>query len=396
MPWQPGGMRRDRTDPIRRLEPDIRRIASARLTDRDDIDDVVQETLTRLYEVRDRLELATLTSYAAITARNLAISMQRDRAVAERRAPGLFDPSAPADPEEHAVRSEEHDALVAALSALREEERRALVEHDALEVPTAAIAERQATTPGTMATRLARARARVRVEFLFAYRRLRPTSPECRPVLYALATGEKRRQRELKAGDHIARCDVCAQLVEPLSRRSRKLAALAPFALVGKRLRSVGRAARAHPVASAGAGIVAVAAAVALTASLPDSQPTAARATLSVDGTKAMPIPKHFAWGDHEGDAVRAQGAPVHSVPHDEGLWLGLNGRERVWVELEVSGESGPRVRAGAKVWFRGRLVRNEDAWLRGLGLSPRDGLGLLRRQGFHIVVRAQGLRTSS
>lgn len=381
-----------RSERIARLEGVIRRIASGRLDDPHDVDDVVQETLTRLLEAEERLELRTLAAYAVVTTRNVVTSLQRRGATADKHAPQLVDPSSPLDPQDVALQSEEHEALVVALAGLEAEERKALVDHEVLEVPTAAIAKEQGRTPGATATRLARVRARTRVDFLLAYRRLPPVSERCRPVLYAVAAGEKRRQQELNAAEHIEACPVCSQLVEPLTRKSRRLAAFGPLAAAGEAARRAGRGVRSHPAASVAAGATAVAVvAVLVWPSPPRTQPEPR--PLTIGGVGALPLPDDFRWDRHEGATAVATGAPVESVPHDEGFWVGIGGSQRVWVELEVAGaESGPRIRPGGRVWFKGRLVRHSGDWVRSLGLSRGDGVRLLRSQGFHIVVREQHL----
>ncbi len=217
-------MSASRHERIRSLEPEIRRIASTRLSDPHQVDEVVQETLTRLFEAQHRLAPRTLASYAVVTARNLITSMERARSLERKHAPGLIDATAPDDPQEVTVRTEEHRALLAALESLTPAERSALVDRDLHEIPTADIADRHDTTPGAAATRIARARARTRVEFLLAYRRAHLPTRKCRPVLYSIAAGDQRRQTELDAAQHVDECGPCRELIKPLVSKSRRLA----------------------------------------------------------------------------------------------------------------------------------------------------------------------------
>ena len=156
--------------------------------------------------------------------------------------------------------------MVAGLAALREEDRRLLLDHEVAGIGTGKLAAEHGTSPGAVAARLARARARLRVEHLLALRGLRPPTPRCRPVLDALSLGDRRRQEALGAAEHLLDCATCAGLAEPLLTRRRALTGLAPVALL---LALPGRAwswARANPVpATAGtAGVTAVAVAVAV------------------------------------------------------------------------------------------------------------------------------------
>ena len=383
-------------DPIVALEPLVRRIAANRLSSRDDIDDVVQETLTRLLEARPRLELRTLASYAVVTTRHLVTSLQRRREIAERHAPKTFDPRAPLDPEERVLQLEEQRALLSGLARLREGERDALIERDVLDASTAEVAAKESTTPGAAATRLTRARARLRVEYLLAFRGLRDLpAPRCRSVLYALAAGDKARQVSLAAGDHIDECSSCASVVGPLIARSRRLAALAPFGVVTG---WIGRQIKAHPAHATvgGATAVAVAAVVALTFVEPAAPPKDAPAwVLLIGGEKGLPLPPDFAWRTHVNDSVIARGAPVESVPLDEGFWIGTSNRNRLFAVITGGGESPVHVSATHRVWFRGRLIKNRAGSLHRLIPRMSEGEGLLRRQGHHIVVKVEDLRTS-
>jgi serine/threonine-protein kinase RsbT len=62
------------------------------------------------------------------------------------------------------------------------------------------------------------------VEFLLALEQSEPPTARCRPVLLALSAGDRRRQRDLDAGQHLLSCDWCARLSEPLLDRRRTAA----------------------------------------------------------------------------------------------------------------------------------------------------------------------------
>jgi anti-sigma regulatory factor (Ser/Thr protein kinase) len=44
----------------------------------------------------------------------------------------------------------------------------------------------------------------------------------CRPVLLALSSGDRRRQREVDAGRHLLECELCARLSQPLLERGQQ------------------------------------------------------------------------------------------------------------------------------------------------------------------------------
>ncbi len=79
-----------------------------------------------------------------------------------------------------------------------------------------------------MAAQLARARARMRVEYVLVLRGVELPSDSCRSVLLALSIGDQRRQKALDAGSHLLSCATCAELSEPLLARKRVLVGLLP------------------------------------------------------------------------------------------------------------------------------------------------------------------------
>ncbi|MFL6129268.1 MAG: sigma-70 family RNA polymerase sigma factor, partial [Mycobacteriales bacterium] len=233
----------------------VRRVVAGRLTAGNgghaDVEDVVQETLARVWEARWRLERAALLAYGVVVARNLVTSAERQQAMLDRHAHRLVEPPADADPVLDVLAGEERAALVAALGGLRDEDRRLLVEHEVHGVDTGRIAAVQQVSPGAVAARLARARARLRVEHLLVLRRVTLPTPRCRGVLDAISLGDRRRQRSLLAAEHLLGCPTCAELAEPLLTRRRSLTVLAPVLLLPAKLWAW---ARANPLpASAGA-----------------------------------------------------------------------------------------------------------------------------------------------
>jgi RNA polymerase sigma factor (sigma-70 family) len=313
------------------LIPTLRRIAEVRLSDADTIEDVVQETATRLMEVRGRLLPSSIAAYGAITVRNLILSLERDEERRRRHGPRLLDLSGPPLPEEVALREEERKAIQTALAHLSSRDRELLIAHEVRGATTANLAREERTTPGAIATRLARVRARMRLDYLLALRRVQLPTSRCRPVLLALSSGDKRRQVTTGASEHLLDCRTCAFLGSPLLRRRRPIAAVLPLLAPSKSLARYLRIHQHQALTVGGAGVAAavVIAVVVNNGSRPPEGPfvvqerrMSARAVASAD--------------DYAGLRVVARGVRVLSVPSDEGFWVGTE-RDRVWVQLKTS-----------------------------------------------------------
>ena len=205
--------------PIVDLVPLVRRVVAARVRDPHLVDDLVQETLVRVMAARARVEADTLAPYAAVTARNLVASVVRSDNRARRMAHLLVDADISERPEDGVLRQEEKAAVTAALRRLSPAEREMLLAHEVHGQDTATLAATKRSTPGAIAARLSRTRAKLRVEYLLAHERAEPPTDRCRPVLLAFSAGDRRRQRELDAGGHLMSCDFCARLSGPLFDR---------------------------------------------------------------------------------------------------------------------------------------------------------------------------------
>jgi len=202
------------------LLPVVRRVVAARLRDAHLVDDLVQETLARIMGARARLEQEALVPYAIVTARNLIAShlqrQERDR----NKAHLLADAGGPPTPEDEVLVEERRSLLGEALQRLPERERDLLVAHEVEGTDTATLAAGHDSTPGAIAAQLSRSRAKLRVEVLTAQAGPPPTD-RCRPVLIALSSGERRRQRQLDCAGHLLECDYCGGLgPELLDRRT--------------------------------------------------------------------------------------------------------------------------------------------------------------------------------
>jgi RNA polymerase sigma factor (sigma-70 family) len=202
------------------LAPLLRRVIGARVRDGQVVEDLVQETLTRVMATRQRLEPRTLAPYAVVTARNLTRSLASSQDRSRRHAHRLIDLREPVLPEEEALRREERRAITTALAKLSRHDQEALVAHEVEGLDTTTLAATRDSTPGAVAAQLSRARARLRVEYLLELEQAEPPTARCRPVLLALSAGDRRRQRDLDAGGMEAP-------MAPLATSNRKLTSAA-------------------------------------------------------------------------------------------------------------------------------------------------------------------------
>jgi RNA polymerase sigma factor (sigma-70 family) len=194
------------------LVPVVRRVVAARVRDQQLVDDLVQETLLRVMSARTRVEADTLAPYAVITARNLVASVARRDQSARRVAHLLVEDAVEDHPDDGLLREETRATVELALRRLAGPEREMLMAHEIAGEDTATLAARAGSTPGAIAARLSRTRAKLRVEYLLTRDNVEPPTDLCRPVLLALSAGDRRRQHELDAGGHLMACETCARL----------------------------------------------------------------------------------------------------------------------------------------------------------------------------------------
>lgn len=379
------------------VEPVIRRVIAARTANAADVDDLVQDCLERLLVAHQRLAPEAVLPYAVVTARNLVSSNARTAMRRAAAAPRLHDASEPDRPEEVLLAGEARRAMTAALARLSDAERQDLLAYHGL-----GGAESAATPParGALRVRMARTRAKLRLEYLLAYRHLELPTPQCRGVLLAISAGDTRRQRQLDMGQHLLDCETCATLSEPLDRRSVALTAIAiPGALVAW----LARQTRAHPVhtaagVAAGSAVVAAAAVLApriaapeqhaqasASASSPAPRPAAVISNLSIGGRPVSDATAGRSIRSMIGEHASASGAVVVAAVTRNGFWIG-SVRGRIWVEL--TGPLRPlRVGAGDRVRFGGTVVGNSQSFPSQVGLTSRSDADLLTRQGAHLAV---------
>lgn len=217
-----GGGARATGEDLTRLLAIVRRVVGARVGSHPAAEDLVQETLTRVLAASPSVDPGLLESYAIVTAKNLVASMWRDDDRKRRNQHRAADLRVPDSPEAQALVGEERSAMTSALERLDEHERDLLIEHELRGTDTRTIAHEQGTTPGAVAARLSRSRARLRVEYVLGLDSGEPPTDRCRPVLLSLSAADRRRQRELDAAAHLFSCDFCGRLSEPLLARGQQ------------------------------------------------------------------------------------------------------------------------------------------------------------------------------
>ncbi|NYJ07516.1 sigma-70 family RNA polymerase sigma factor [Petropleomorpha daqingensis] len=203
------------------LIPIVRRIVAARVADRATADDLVQETLARVLGAVGRIEAGMLEPYAIVTARNVVASMWREQDRQRRHQHRVVDLRPSEAPDEDLLAQEDRAAMAEALTRLSDRERDTLLAHEVSGQDTRSLARELGSTAGAVAAQLNRTRARLRVEYLLAAERVEPDTERCRPVLLAISSGDRRRQREVDAARHLLECELCARLSEPLMGRGR-------------------------------------------------------------------------------------------------------------------------------------------------------------------------------
>lgn len=357
-----------------------------------DLEDVVQEVMTRLLENRSRLERAAWAPYALVSARNLLLDRDRAGRIRHRHRHRLHAPDLTASAEEQVLTQEEHTAMRRALTTLPPELGDLLEQrYGTDEVPTRSLAP-------AAAARLARARARLRVAYLLEHTGLALPTHRCRPVLEAVSSADTRRQERLGAARHLSACRVCATYAPVLLGRQRALAALHPLAWVGVAFGSLWGATRRQPVRTTAA--VTTAAAVAVAGTLVLAGP-ADRAVVAAPAgqvaTAPSPVPRARSPLPLDGSVpaagpVQVSDVVVQAVPADEGFWVGDGPGRRLWVRLVGAGESAAAVRAGDRVAFSGRVVPLPPGYVDRAGITAAEGREELRALQVYVEVPRAGL----
>jgi serine/threonine-protein kinase RsbT len=207
---------------VESLLPIARRVIRARVDNPVVAEDLVQETMTRVLAAASRVQPSMMEPYVIATARNVVISLWKKEDRQRRNQHRMLDLVPVDGPDRHVEVEEDRIAISRALARLTEKDRALLLAHEVTGEDTRTLADELGSTPGAVAAQLNRSRARLRVEYLLAVENADPRSSLCRPVLLALSSGDRRRQRDLDANRHLLDCSLCARLSEPLLRRGQR------------------------------------------------------------------------------------------------------------------------------------------------------------------------------
>jgi RNA polymerase sigma factor (sigma-70 family) len=390
-------------DDVLAVEPVIRRVVASRIDNPNDVDDLVHDCMERLLKARLRLAPESVLPVGVVAAQNLVIS--RARATTRRLAGAhrLADLGHFPSPEDEVLAGEARQAVVAALAQLPERERRDLLAYEELGAERVAAASGQSA--GAMRVRMARTRAKLRLEYLLAFRHVELPTPVCERVLLAISGGDTRRQRALGAGEHLLDCATCAALSEPLEQRSLGLTAVSfPLAAAGW----VAGKARTHPITTAagtvGAAVGAIVAASLLASTPASHHPIAQRPPVTTIAAPTAPpltgvspvvpavtvagvlVHPDASFRSETGRAVQAEDASVQSVVTHNGFWVGTSSSIRVWVEL-VGPLEPLHIVAGDEVRFTGTVTANPPTYPQTVGVTAAAGAALLTKEGAHIDV---------
>ncbi|MEP6695886.1 MAG: hypothetical protein ABJA34_03300 [Pseudonocardiales bacterium] len=359
------------------VEP-VRRVTLARVRDSDRADDratdvvdeVVQETLARTLAVRHRLDRRAVTPYALSVARNLLASEHREQAMYDRHAPRLFEREEVGPEGDDLVQGRaEAAALNAALLGLSVQGRRLVCAKEVEGRDLKALAAETGSSPQALAARMARLRARLRVDYLLNLRGITLPTERCHDVLVGLSLGEVRRRRA--ASEHLRTCAECAELAGTVESRRRPVAGLLPIGFLVGWWAGLRRWVARHPWQAAGAAAAAVAMSVAV--------------AMALAAHHSAPAPTPVALQSPRSDVVTVH-ARVLAVPADEGFWIGSSDG-RVWVQMIGAGESAQQIRPGLTVTFTGRRVAHGPGYAASVGLPSGPDATALDAQPSHLEV---------
>ena len=349
----------DQDGEVADLIPMLRRIVGARVGHHPAAEDLVQETLVRVLAARERIEPGMVEPYAIATVRNLMATMWRQEDRERRNRHRAHDPAEPEQGEDVVIASEETAAIARAVQRLDDRERRILLAHEVGGEPTRALAEESGSTAGAVAAQLKRTRARLRVEYLLALENVEPPSDQCRPVLLALSSADRRRQREVDAAGHLLGCDLCARLSGPLLDRGpvrddeRQITIAGDPDIVTAR-----QAAREMAVRAGFSGTELTLLATAVSEVARNIVRFADHGTITVELLRE-PRPGIRVVARDTGPGIPdVEQALADGYSTDEGLGLGLPGARRLVDEFDIASEKGRGTTVVLTKWFDRKKAR--------------------------------------
>jgi RNA polymerase sigma factor (sigma-70 family) len=349
----------DRDGEVAALIPMLRRIVGAKVGHHPAAEDLVQETLVRVLAARDRIEPGMVEPYAIATVRNLMATMWRQEDRERRNRHRVHDPGEPEQGDDVVIASEESAAIARAVQRLDDRERRILLAHEVDGEATRALAEESGSTAGAVAAQLKRTRARLRVEYLLALEDVEPPTDRCRPVLLALSSADRRRQREVDAAGHLLECELCSRLSGPLLDRAPvrddelRVSVTGDSDIVASR-----QAAREIAVRAGFTGTELTLLATAVSEVARNIVRFADHGTITVELLQE-PRPGIRVIARDTGPGIAdVERAMADGYSTDEGLGLGLPGARRLVDEFDIASEPGRGTTVVLTKWFDRKKAR--------------------------------------
>ncbi|HET7821826.1 MAG TPA: sigma-70 family RNA polymerase sigma factor [Ornithinibacter sp.] len=341
------------------LIPMLRRIVAARIGQHPAAEDLVQETLLRVLAARDRIEPGMVEPYAIATVRNLMATMWRQEDRDRRNRHRVHDPGEPEQGDDVVIASEESAAIAQAVQRLDDRERRILLAHEVDGEATRTLAEESGSTAGAVAAQLKRTRARLRVEYLLALENIEPPTDRCRPVLLALSSADRRRQREVDAAGHLLDCELCSRLSGPLLDRAPVRDDELQVNVTGDSdIVAARQAAREIAVRAGFAGTELTLLATAVSEVARNIVRFADHGTITVELLQA-PRPGIRVIARDTGPGIAdVERAMADGYSTDEGLGLGLPGARRLVDEFDIASEPGHGTTVVLTTWFDRKKAR--------------------------------------
>src|SRR4051794_31221294 len=136
-----------RDDDVVAIAAAVRRFATAALGDHDDVEDVTQETVTRLIDNRWRIDRRAAPGDAIGPARSWRAGRTGGAELAQRHQHRLHEPAPEPDPADVVLASEAETALAAAFTRLEERDQGLLNAHHVEGLSVAQIARLHSSTP---------------------------------------------------------------------------------------------------------------------------------------------------------------------------------------------------------------------------------------------------------
>ena len=118
-------------------------------------------------------------------------------------------------------------------------------------------------------------------------------------------------------------------------------------------------------------------------------------ATVTAGGSDLLSAATAAELGKHDTQPAVGRAVKVQSVPADEGFWVGVNERDRLWVQLTGTGESDYKVKQGDSIDFTGTVTKAAQGYAAKTGVTAAEGADQLTQQGYYISAPSSSIKLS-